>query len=334
MVPEQLGQLFYITKVPTVWKLIHEDAQAPALGLLRVWVFGIWLFKLAVGPVHLLSYLPQQAFQAPGVITTWQFGQRLAACAVDPLWLWTLRLVTVLVLGVVVAGVGSRRTIDAACVLLLVHELLLRGFGHTNHGELVLLFAAFVLAAFPCQDAFVWRTRQSSAPAADRDSAQYALPLIIITGMLCGSYMLVGLHRLAWGGWSIFNGRAIQYFLLENLYANSDYSWQTGHTVLSNDLLRTLFVWGFPLITALEIAAPLALIFRPIRWLLLGGMLAFHLSSLLLFHIFFWENCLLFVLLLDLSAIAQRVRLVARQAQCRFARLATPGQFQPEAQQQ
>src|SRR5205823_6246364 len=53
------------------------------------------------------------------------------------------------------------------CVLLTLYQGLPRSFGFLNHAQLALLYAAYVLAAFPCADALAIapaRARRERAP--------------------------------------------------------------------------------------------------------------------------------------------------------------------------
>jgi uncharacterized membrane protein len=55
---------------------------------------------------------------------------------------------------------------------------------------------------------------------------------------------------------------------------------------------------GFVVVTVLEVLAPLCLFSRRFRLLWLGVMVPFHVATLFLMKIFFWQNLILLVLLL------------------------------------
>ena len=58
---------------------------------------------------------------------------------------------------------------------------------------------------------------------------------------------------------------------------------------------------GLPVITLFEITAPLCLVLSHYRWVFIPTMLSFHLLSLLLMNIFFFDDMLLYLLLIDWS---------------------------------
>jgi hypothetical protein len=58
---------------------------------------------------------------------------------------------------------------------------------------------------------------------------------------------------------------------------------------------------GLPVITLFEITAPLCLISAHYRWIFIPTMLSFHLLSLVLMNIFFFDDMFLYLLLIDWS---------------------------------
>jgi hypothetical protein len=58
---------------------------------------------------------------------------------------------------------------------------------------------------------------------------------------------------------------------------------------------------GLPVITFFEITAPLCLVSAHFRWIFIPVMLSFHLLSLVFMNIFFFDDMLLYFLLIDWS---------------------------------
>ncbi len=58
---------------------------------------------------------------------------------------------------------------------------------------------------------------------------------------------------------------------------------------------------GLPVITLFEILAPLCLAWPHFRWIFIPVMLSFHLLSLVFMNIFFFDDMLVYLLLIDWS---------------------------------
>jgi hypothetical protein len=71
---------------------------------------------------------------------------------------------------------------------------------------------------------------------------------------------------------------------------------------------------GLPVITLFEITAPLCLASSHYRWVFIAVMLSFHLLSLVLMNIFFFDDMLLYLLLVDWSRRFPELRAKVGQA--------------------
>src|SRR5437660_907963 len=68
--------------------------------------------------------------------------------------LWTLKILLLIGLTLLVLGAPRYHAMAVAiCLLLTLYQGMPRSFGFLNHAQLALLYAAYVLAAFPCSDA-------------------------------------------------------------------------------------------------------------------------------------------------------------------------------------
>src|SRR5688572_19226666 len=152
---------------------LHAGADARVLGLMRAWVFGVWAALMALEPLHTIAELPRCAFFAAGILRAIPGLEALLA----PGPLTALRIAIVIACALAALGVKGRAFGAAAAALLVVEQGLLRGFGHVNHAELPLLWAAILLPLFPCSDAF------AAKPDRARGSA-YAAGAVTIAAML------------------------------------------------------------------------------------------------------------------------------------------------------
>jgi hypothetical protein len=264
-------------------RLIHEGAPPAALQLVRRGVFGLWLVKLAVSPLQRLAALPADFFQPIGLLrlipdAAWR------ALLTTP-GLVALRALAVVLLAVTMLGRGGILAPLASVVLLVLEQGLLRSVGYINHTEMVLLYAAIVLALAPLAD-------RRSGPRAD-------VPLVLVTAILCLSYTFAGVSRLVLGLPQVFHPDTILMWTLIAAHQTTYYGWELGRHVLAlPPLLRAAMAAGLVVVTVLELLAPCCLFSRRFRRAFLAVMVPFHVVVLVTMNIFFWENLALFALVL------------------------------------
>jgi hypothetical protein len=119
--------------------------------------------------------------------------------------------------------------------------------------------------------------------------------------MLCLSYCLVGLNRTVAGGISVFTSDTMEIWCIDaglrGYYFNTNIGWHIPEWPAVVFLLRG----GLPFITLFEITAPLCLAVPHYRWIFIPVMFSFHLMSLVFMNIFFFDDMLLYLLLIDWS---------------------------------
>lgn len=292
--------------------LLHENASGRTLAGVRAWVFGLWLLKIASDPLHRLALLPASLFPPLGPWKILPAGVWAHVHSAE--FLTGFRVATVLCLAGAVFGPGRRLAALLACALLTFHQAYVRSFGYINHAELPLLYAAYALAAFPVADRLLGKGREP-LPAA---------PLVAVTAALCFTYALTAAFRLAAGGLDAFRSDTVLVWLLHDAHYPTYYRWTLGRDLLEHPGLVPLLRWGFPVVTLVELLAPLGLVCRPWRLAFLAVMVPFHLAMLFLTNILFWENLALFPLLLDLERAIGRFALTER-SESRDRRSEGPG---------
>ncbi len=126
--------------------------------------------------------------------------------------------------------------------------------------------------------------------------------------MLCLSYCLVGLNRAVAGGISVFTGDTMEVWAIDaslrGYYFNTNIGWHVPEWPLTVFMLRS----GLPFITLFEITAPLCLASPHYRWIFIPVMLSFHLLSLVFMNIFFFDDMLLYLLLIDWAKMFPSLR--------------------------
>ena len=239
--------------------------------------------------------MPREFFHPIGILAL------LPASAIDALLTWNgLAALLVFTLGVLVLALTDKAfpfVSTVAAVLLTAYSCLIRGFGPAVHTDIVLLFAVYALAGFAWADWIALKFGGKKSPP----GAWSSYPLVTLVAMLCLSYCLVGLNRTVAGGARVFTGDTMEAWAIDaglrGYYFNTNIGWHIPEWPLIVLALRS----GLPVITLFEITAPLCLASSHYRWIFIPVMLSFHLLSLVFMNILFFDDMLLYLLLVDWS---------------------------------
>jgi hypothetical protein len=275
--------------------LLHSRATPASLGLLRIWMFGVWLVYVLADPLHLLAFLPRDAFSAPGILGIVPEG--LWTVLLSEAGLHVLRLVTLVGILIVILGlVPSRLLALSVTAMLILYQGVLRGFaGHMNHAELLLLYSTGIVAIFPCFDGLSFRKPR----VREREKSLYTTPFVAIAFLFCLTFTFVGAARLG-NGLGLFYTDTLRNLAIERWIQDGAIEGQRfvapstpipGLGLIPDVLFRTSYLAS----TLLELLAPLALISRRFRYVFVGFAIAFHLANLLLLDVPFIENMFLLV---------------------------------------
>ena len=279
--------------------LIHEQAGPRLLALARFGIFALWVVKLLLDPLWRLAEMPPEMMRPVGLLNVlsptmlgalfspmgltrlWECALVVVACCLPPMR-WT-------------AGTALRYTL--AALVLTIYSSAIRSFGPAVHTDIVLLLGTYALAGFAWADAV--------APHAP---GRYSYPLITIVLMLTLAYSLVGLNRVVTGGLDVFKGDTMTTWAvdasLRGYYFNTGVGWHVPDWPVVNFMLQA----GLPGITVFEILAPLCLAWPRFRWVFIPVMLSFHALSLVFMNIFFFDDMLLYLLLIDWSRMLPSMR--------------------------
>ena len=282
--------------------MIHERVSPRTLGFARILVFGIWIASVWLTPIADVAALP--ALERHGVLrlvpdAIWQLLMQASVLA-------TLRWALIALLAWLVLGLGPFRPLAlTACVAITFFVGASKSHStFLNHGEAMPMYAAWLLALFPCTDGAALR-RRSGPPAPD---VQYAAPLLAIAAMMTLLYAFVAVSRLDRSGLALFTSDSMGVYILLRSLEHNRYGFTVGLEVVRGPWLE-LVKAGFALVTALELSSPLLLFLRPYRWLWLAVIVPFHLLSLVLMNIFFWQNLLMIgFFLTDIEGLCARLR--------------------------
>ncbi len=272
--------------------LIHEQAGPRLLALARLGIFALWVAKLLLDPLWRLAEMPPEMLKPVGVLNL--LSPTALAALFNELGLtrfWECALVVVLCCLPPMrwmAGTALRYTL--AALVLTIYSSVTRSFGPAVHTDIVLLLSTYALAGFAWADVF-----EPRAPG------RYSYPLVTIVLMLTLAYTLVGLNRVVTGGLEVFNGHSMTTWAvdasLRGYYFNTGIGWHVPEWPFVNFMMQA----GLPAITVFEIVAPLCLAWPRFRWVFIPVMLSFHALSLVFMNIFFFDDMLLYLLLVDWS---------------------------------
>jgi hypothetical protein len=276
-------------------RLIHEDAPPSALRLLRVVVFGTWFARVAFKPLQEIALIPASLEQPVSVM-------RLVPHALNPLvhnaaFLYGFKAATLLCFALVIAGVALRPMMVLSCILMTIFSSHWRGFaGHIDHESILILLAGIFLTLFALADkrleakGEVW---PAGAPT------QAGVPMTAVLALLCLVYTMVGVYRVVHGSPEIWTTHSLTFWALRNAYETVEPMAGWGKFVLEYPWMARMLEAGFPVITLFELTAFAVLFSKWYRWAFLAVMVPFHLLSLFVLDVFFWENMMLYVLFFE-----------------------------------
>jgi hypothetical protein len=290
-------------------KLPHWDAPPEALTLVRRLVFATWFLRVALKPLDQLALIPDSLFQPVGIMAL--VPGPLEHLLHNAAFLYALKALTLLAIALVIAGVALRPAMVAASVLTTIFACMWRGFaGHIDHESILILFAGYILTLCALADARADRLGEPSPPGGP---TRAGIPLTAILIMLCLVYTMVAVFRTVRGTPGVYTSGSLTFWALRNAYETAEPAWGWGKYVLQYPWLGHMLNGGFPFITLFEITAFMALFSRWYRYAFLAVMVPFHIVSLFVLDVFFWENMVLYVLFFELGRRAEAVQAIREE---------------------
>ena len=265
-----------------------------ALGVVRFFVHGVFLFSTVITSFSALGSLPPTILRPTGVmkLLPWSFYDQLQTST------GILTLKTLMVLSLLLSTAGFLTFISTKTSLLLVvfYQGLVRSFGHFNHDEMIAVYFLAVLAFTPCGDAFSidsWRAMTKK----DRPAFAYAYPILLMQLLLAWVYFSSALIKLRVAGVKYLspdNLPALAIFhSLDNLH---DTAYRLAFWLPQ---VRQYLPFAVALVLIWELLFPLAVFVRRVRWWILGIGIFFHISTLFLMNIFFPHQLAMYLVFVD-----------------------------------
>lgn len=283
--------------------LLHENATARHLALLRIGVFGMWLADVLKDSPAELAEIPLAYYEPVGVLR-WVPTHAWEIALSEP-WLhvWWGALVVLLLLSV--SGVPCYRGFAlVTCALLTFYQGTIFGFSTVTAAPLAALYIAWIVALFPSADALSLRRRPEASPS----NEVYQAAILTATILFLSTYMLVGVRRLVDGGVGIFFDGSILRVLAGDPYRPDYLPRSLNLRVLESANLSTMFELGFLIVTCFEVLSLLCLSSKWFRRSWLAVMLPFHVLTWPMLRLLFLHNVLLIgILLVDFEGLAERL---------------------------
>ncbi len=265
-----------------------------ALGVVRFFVHGVFLFSTLITSFSALGSLPPTILRPTGVmkLLPWSFYDQLQTST----GILTLKSLMVMSLLLSTAGILTFISTKTSLLLVVFYQGLVRSFGHFNHDEMIAVYFLAVLAFTPCGDAFsidslLARTKK------DRPAFAYAYPILLMQLLLAWVYFSSALIKLRVAGLRYLSPDNLPalaiYHSLDNLH---DTAYRLAFWLPE---VRQYLPFAVALVLIWELLFPLAVFFRRLRWWILGMGIVFHISTLFLMNIFFPHQLAMYLIFVD-----------------------------------
>ncbi|PWT94044.1 MAG: hypothetical protein C5B55_03350 [Blastocatellia bacterium] len=277
--------------------------SALSLGIMRSVMHGAFLITILVTSFSDLGQLPTTILRPVGAmkLLPWSFYDQL----LNPATMTVLKWVMILSLLLSTAGYLTSLTTKVSFLFVVFYEGLVRSFGHFNHDEMIGVYFLCVLAFSPCGDSFSldrWSERKSPKSS----SFVYSYPILLMQLLLAWAYFSSALVKLRVAG--------LKYFAVDNLPTLAIY-----HSLdnLHDTNFRLAFLlpqvrWLLPYIVGVvllwELLFPLTVLFRRIRWWILGFGVVFHLTTLPVMNVFFPYFLISYLVFVNWDRVAAKLR--------------------------
>jgi hypothetical protein len=201
------------------------QASADTLGVMRLAVFGLCFVYVLGVPYGQLEILPPTLHQPTKLFgllpSAWQ------SFLISGTGLSTLKPLLLVCLACAFAGIRPYRLWTlASVVLLLVFDMVYKGYSfYFWHGQFGLIYSAALLAFAPANDAyrlgFAGRRTQATGAA-------YRIVPLSIGVVFTTCYALLGIRRIADGGYAIYIDDSILNFTAARAFEPAFFTFQSG----------------------------------------------------------------------------------------------------------
>lgn len=270
------------------------------LGIVRAGLHSLFLASVLCTSFENLGQLPTTILRPSGILSLlpWGFYERLLTST----GMASLKWAMVVSLLMSTTGYLTAFSTKTSAALIVFYQGLVRSFGHFNHDEMLAVYCLLILAFTPCGDAFsvdTWLRKKDR----HRNGFIYGFPILLMRVVIAWTYFSSALIKLRVSGLSYFRSDLLPtiaiYHSLDNLHDT--------HFRLAFRLpeIRTYLPFLVGVVLLWELAFPLAVIWRRVRWWILGFGVVFHSSTLFLMNIFFPYHLATYIVFVDWPAVGR-----------------------------
>jgi len=279
--------------------MIYQKATIRDLGFARVVIFGLLLARLLMDPLDQLADFPFGAFISHGLLNL--IPSSFMQWMLTTNHLLAFKWGYAAVLTFCVLGLGPPLpTMIIAVLGAIFYDGLTRGFGgHINHQELIVTHCAILISFFPCYSGLALNRlirRTDVEPTAVQVAAS-RLGLRAVCFWIALTYFYIGVARIESSGIKVYFTNTMVLNAFEHSLRAGYWNLGLAHDLGNHTWLQVFLTLVFPFGTALEIAAPLAVLVRQLTIPLVACLLLFHTMIFLFMNLFFWQNMVLLSLL-------------------------------------
>jgi hypothetical protein len=256
----------------TLERFIFVSTDARRLAALRIGLFGLLAWRLAIGDYTFVAGQPEALFQPVS------FMKLLPQMPGHDLTV-ALQVAGVAAALLAAAGLWPRANLPVAFSCALVLNGMLNATGKIVHNDVLLLLCLVPLVASPRAASAAWsvrlRSRRSGARAEPPASGEaYGWPVRTAMVVVALAYFFVGFQKLRFSGIDWITSDNLRWVL----YASSDSQSEPNQLALfiaDRAWLAHLLAAGT---VFLELFFPLALLVPRLRWLFVPGVVSLHLG--------------------------------------------------------
>ena len=266
---------------------------------LRITILLIWLIIAAITPLERFAMFDSSLFEGFGlerpIVALFDFYPGLLT---EP----ALIVVRCLLIATSVSALVWHRwaygMTAVAFVLALALDAVVKGLGgFANHAQSISLVLFALVVVLPPERHLtvldLLRSRTQPVDRFDADLPRCRLFVTLSSVVVVLPYSFIGLQRIVDGGVGMFTGDVLTQYL-----AAATHSLQSLPAWLTSPAVAVALNLGFAATTLLEASSVFVLMSLRFRRLWLIGMGVFHIATLPLMNILFWENALLALTLL------------------------------------
>lgn len=285
-----------------VWSGRTELAQHAAA--VRAGVLVIWCVVLLRTPYPDYALLPADMFVGFGVgrvvlSQEWLKGVLLSAPVLE-----TLRWTGICLCVSSIVWRQRSLWLVTFCVVFLLDLVTKSIEAYPNHAQFGPLAVLFAMSVFAATEARCDGTHDRNASAEDELALWCASVLLILP------YTYIGVGRVVEGGAELFTGDALLRYVAYTSRLYSAYDFGVPMAWLDNSWFNGSLKVGFALTTICEVLSPGVFVSSRCRVAWLLAVTTFHVGTLLVMNILFWENVILLWLVLGWGRDGRRVAIV------------------------